>query len=348
MFEVHKLNGRGYSRKQYEDAVYTVIDALADRLWTDHDLVSFAVEKHRREYPVPSGFVGIHAMEVLAKPPVTSLALSTMDTWRALGDATARTRLSQGFQVPSTGFYSYIAFFMDVVGAPTDNLSCVVETDSSAPTGRPSGTAVTNGTSASIAGTVLTVRGRYLVFVFDPMFLTESTTYHATLRRSAAVDSSNYYRVGEDTGGGYGDGTLATWDTSTWTPVSGSDLIFSVSGFPVTDTGPQWTPLGPTLWELKNLATDQLEIKTPGWWSEGTPVRVVGGAAIARPSTESTNVPARPDFVIRAAKAILTGNLVGQPSQKNHAQAAQWFLGIQGLSTPAARQYPANWRPITA
>ncbi|MCC6191387.1 MAG: hypothetical protein IT318_20380 [Anaerolineales bacterium] len=352
VYEIHRIGGRGYTKKQYDDAIFQAIDLLADYEWTDLDTVALAIERGsgspnsvtigtmRREYPLPSGFNGIFAVDVLASRPVALWGTGGLKTWRALGDATARTRLAQGFQVQQDVLVEYIAVYLRKAGSPTDNLTCVVETDSSS---LPSGSAVTDGTSGTIAASTLSTRGRYAVFNFTPpMLLSENTQYHLTLRRSDAVDGSNYYQVGEDDAGAYGHGTLATYNNSAWSAVSGSDLVFAVS-----PAGAAWATLAKTFWDYRPASTDQLLIRRPDRWYDGTPIRIRGGAAIARPSTETTEVPVRPEWVATCAKAILKNNRAGVASVDNHGRAAQSFFAQLGIQTPPRRPFPANWTRVT-
>lgn len=80
------------------------------------------------------------------------------------------------------------------IGAPTDNITVTIETDSA---GSPSGTPVTNGTSNTVAGTTLTTtESEYTAFTFASAFsMSAGTTYWAVLNRSGANDDSNYYAV---------------------------------------------------------------------------------------------------------------------------------------------------------
>lgn len=347
VYEVHRIGGRGFTKKQYDDAIAQAIDLLADYEWSDLDNVTLAIENgrrgagvYRREYPLPSGFNGIFAVDVLAERPVAYLGTQRLTAWRSLGDASARTRLSQGFKLyREDALVGYIAVYLRKVGTPSDNLTCVVETNSS---GLPSGTAVTDGTSSTFAGSNLSTRARYVVFTFDPpMLLTSGTQYHLTLRRSGSVDASHYYQAGEDGDGTYGEGSLATYDNSSWTAVSGSDLIFAAS--PV---GADWLPLAPKYWAYQPQSSDQLLIRMPERWMDGTPIRIRGGAPLERPSSESDTIDVRPDWVATYAKRILELNRTGRASVDNHGQAAQEMLRQLGIQTPPRRAFPPNWTRI--
>ncbi len=351
-FEITNIGGRGFKKVEYDNAIFEVIDALADYDWSDYDTVQLAIERRsgrggmapmgvwRDEYPLPSGLNGISGVDVLYQQPMTGLGTGALTSYRSLGDVTARTRIAQGFQVQIDSLIGYIAFYMGIVGVPADNLSCVVETDLA---GVPSTTAVTNGTSGNIASTTLQVRPRYVVFTFNPpMLLLEAVQYHATLRRSSAVSASNYYTVGEDNTGVYGYGRLSLYNPTTWSTVAGTGLIFAAS-LP----GASWIPLAKKYWSYVPAISDQLKIKAIDNWYEGTPIRIRGGAPIARPTTETGSIPIRPEFVTTAAKQLLRLNRTGRAMIDNSQQGAQGFFARLGLQPPPRRAFPVNWTPVT-
>src|SRR3990167_1326948 len=241
-FYIVGRGGRGYNRQQYVDAINAAIDNAAEhRFGTDVSGVPFAIElaggavtqmETRLDYPMPSGYQWLHEIDVLSRGPLVVHSHDHLNTIRAFGHAAtpAVNRVSQGFQLNQQALVAYVAVYMAKVGSPTDDLTCVVEGNSS---GEPNGTAETNGTSATIAGTALSTRFGCVVFIFSPpMMLLENTTYHLTLRRSGAADTSNYYIVGEDNGNNYADGYVNTYEGTggTWnTAVTGSDLLFAIS-----------------------------------------------------------------------------------------------------------------------
>jgi hypothetical protein len=343
-YEIHNFQGRGFSKANYDYAINAALDSLADLEFTDLDSVAFACERGagisthpvgtlRDEYPMPSGFNWLWGVDILGYGPTTWHGTGNLRAFRNLGDVTARTRLGQGFQCPQDTLVSYIAVYMGKVGAPTDNLTCVVETDSS---GVPSGTAVTNGTSGTVAGSTLQTRARYVVFTFDPpLLLTQDTQYHLTLRKSTAVSATDYYTVGEDTSAQYSYGTASTRDASTWTAVSTSDFLFAVS--PASNL---WVPMAKANWRYQPQNTDQLKLmKLP---REGVPIRLRGGAAIARVSAETDSIPVRPEYVEAFALAYLQRGKAGRQSPDNFGQNLQAWSAELGIVPPPARSLPAN------
>ena len=201
-FYITNLNGRGYPRQAYVDAINDAVDAANRRTWSDLSNISLALERGkgsttgrgllRHEYPLPSGFLGIHSVDLLRSGPLEQHGIGYMNllaTQRPFGDDAARTRVAQSFLLDQQALVAYIAVFMGKVGSPTDNLTCVVETDSAVvPLLTPSGTSALNGTSDTVAGTTVQDRMRFVVFSFTPpMLLLENTRYHLTLRRSGAA-----------------------------------------------------------------------------------------------------------------------------------------------------------------
>lgn len=334
--EIHKLA----TKKQYDDHIYSAVDEMADRTWTDTDIITLAAERgnggvqglRRNEYPLPTSLNWLYGVDYLSAGPSTVHSIGYLQTQRAFGDDAARTRLSQGFQVPSDGLYAYISFYMGKVGSPTDNLTCVVETNSS---GVPSTTAVTNGTSDIYVASGLQERMRYVVFTFDPpMRLDASTQYHATLRRSATVSSSNYMTLGEDDANGYANGALSLYDASNWAAVTGSDLLFSVCA------QAPWVRLTKANWRYSPQAVDALVLsKLP---SEGVPLRLRGGTAIARPTAETGEIPVRPDWVLSRAKIMLLKSLGSRLTPEPALAGAQAHVQELGMRPLPYRLPPAD------
>lgn len=339
--EVHRLNGRGWTRQEYLNAINAAIDACADLYWTDTETVAWATEQgtpvggQRRDYPLPSGYNFIHGVDLLNTTPATSNPTGNLDAFRNLGALAAGARLSNGFQVSETGLYRYLLVYLNKVGSPTDNLTCVIETNGS---GLPSGSIVTNGTSGNVTGASVHTRPRYVVFTFDPpVLLSADTQYHFSLRRSGAVSAVNYFQAGEDTGNHYSYGQLGTYnsDTTTWTAVSGSDLIFSV----LSDTL-DWSPLAPDFWKYVSLSADDLHLRYLG--AEGVPYRIRGGAAIARVSAETDSIPLRAEWVEAAALAYLHRGKTGKLSTDNHQAGTGNWLQAMGIAPHPRRRIPAH------
>ena len=347
-YEIHKLAGRGFSKDQYDNAMNQAIYAISDSYWTDINAVAFGIERFggredamgfpRFEYPMPSGFLYVYGVDYLAIPPQTHNPFGYADSFRSLGDATARTRLFQGFKVNVKGWYEWVTVAMNKVASPTDNLTVQIHTDSS---GVPSGTQVTSGTSDTVLGSTLDERTRYVPFRFDPpVFLEADTQYHLVFVRSAAVDSTNYYRLAEDTDGTYTYGTAGTYDTSTYTGVSGSDFCFAVFA-----ASTRWRPLRG--WSYRRVGTDIIHV--PNLPQDGVPIRIRGSAPLsaaatglsATTTTENTAITIPPEYMIAYAVYQLTSARAGRTLPDNYNQMAQWAKMIMDKPKPR-RALPPN------
>ena len=342
-YEIHMLNGRGWSKAQYDDAINAAIDSQADFQTTDLDDVSLAAELgygagvsniglRRNEYPIPASFNYVNEVWFLAGSPATRHPTGSLTSFRAVGNATASRRVGQGFKVPQAGFYQYFSIYMKKQAAPTDNWTLQIETDTA---GLPSGTLVTGGTSGTVAGSLLHVQSRFVVFTMaSPVYLSANTQYHWTLQRASdTVDATNYLWVGEDTAGGYGDGTASIWNT-TWGAIAGSpDFIFAVS-----PAGVSWVRLAPA--NIEYVGTTAAALRFKKLPVEGTPIRLVGRGAIARVSAETDAIPIDPDYCERYATTYLESQLAGYSRADNHNQAMQ--AALQGLALlPQRRMLPA-------
>jgi hypothetical protein len=297
-WEIHEIGGMGFRKSQYDDAINAAIDSVADGYFTDTFNVHFGMERGgsaaiagqpRLEYPVPASLNYLYALHYLDSSSAAANPFGNAETHRAMGDATARTSLGQGFKVGSSGWYEWFMVSARKVGSPTDNITLAIQSNSS---GVPDGTAITNGTSDTIDGSTLDERYRYVPFRFDPpIYLTSGTQYHMVFDRSAAADASNYYQWAEDTGNSYGDGTASVFDNSSWAAVSASDFTFVI--YP---SSTEWRPiLSKKGWDYRRIGNDVLYI--PGGYNEGCPIRIAGATAIAEVTTETATVPVRPEYV---------------------------------------------------
>lgn len=114
-------------------------------------------------------------------------------TFLAFGGAAASERQAVRIIPRQNITSSEIIARMRVVGAPADNVTIQVQTNSS---GSPSGTAITNGTSNNVGGGTIGTVVQNVTFTFASAFtLTAGTTYWIVFIRSGAIDAANYYEV---------------------------------------------------------------------------------------------------------------------------------------------------------
>jgi hypothetical protein len=134
--------------------------------------------------------------------------------------------------------------------APTDGLYAEIRTDDG--TGKPSATVVTNGTSATVAASAIATSYGWIAFDFPTApQLTGATQYHIVLKRSGALDDTNYYAWGLDmTSASYADGTASSYITGVWVAHATYDFAFEVYNEPPYAMTKLWvinTSLSPAL-----------------------------------------------------------------------------------------------------
>jgi hypothetical protein len=158
----------------------------------------------------------------------SSYAETNVDANLAVGEATGNQRRAQGIKVPATKTVGRVNLWLRATGAPADNLTVKIQTNSG---GLPSGTQVTNGASDPVAGGTVGSSYGWVAFDFSmPPSLTAATQYHLVLERSTAVDPANYYVWGADQPGPtYADGVGSIYGGSSWLATSpATDHAFQV------------------------------------------------------------------------------------------------------------------------
>jgi hypothetical protein len=160
------------------------------------------------------------------------------NTWAILGGSrdlrctittaalTTKDKLAQGIQISSASTISTVRLWLKKVGSPTGNLTIKLQTDSS---GSPSGTTVTNGTSATVAASSLSTSYGYIDFAFStPPSLSATTQYHIVLETADSASNTNYVEWGADgSSPGYASGVMKYEFSSTWSAES-KDAVFQV------------------------------------------------------------------------------------------------------------------------
>jgi len=159
---------------------------------------------------------------------LSSYAETNVDMDLAVGKELANQRRAQGFKLSVSRTVGRVNLWLKASGAPTDNLTVQIQTDSG---GLPSGTVVTNGASNAVAGS--TIGGSYGWVAFDfsvpPQLTAAPTQYHLVLRRSGAVDGTNYYLWGADQSSpGYADGAGSVYGGSWQATSPATDHAFQV------------------------------------------------------------------------------------------------------------------------
>lgn len=140
-----------------------------------------------------------------------------------IGDATNDQGLLQTWYAPYTGLVDTITIVAAKAAAPIDNLVCTI-TDSTGNTTLGTATVQLPATSVGINGL-----GQNYTYKFSPgVSVTNGTTYGFVLKRTGALDATNYWRPIGNSATGYASGSLYSWNGSAWVVFSGAGLSFDV------------------------------------------------------------------------------------------------------------------------
>jgi hypothetical protein len=198
---------------------FALAAAPSNDLQADKDLSLVGGSEYKYAWTIPPGGTVFAEPVFTITVPATGMIVASYSETNAdgdvaFGDAASQSRRSQGFKVSRNAAISRVSLWLKKYGAPTDNLTVEIHTDSG---GLPSGTVVTNGTSAVVAGASLALAYGYINFDFvTPPVLTAATQYHIVIKRSGANDLANCYYWGIDSSSPtYADGTLGYYD-GTW------------------------------------------------------------------------------------------------------------------------------------
>lgn len=146
---------------------------------------------------------------------------------QALGNAAASTRAAQSFQLsasqPWTAYSAKLSLRKQ--GSPADNVTVEVCADSA---GAPGAVLA----SSTLAGSSLAESSDWIEFVFStPTMLALATTYWLVVKRSGAVDATNYYAMAVGPALGYASGQYRLYNGAAWVARStDADAAFQVTG----------------------------------------------------------------------------------------------------------------------
>jgi len=150
------------------------------------------------------------------------------------GDATARTKVAQSFQLASAADWTAqtIRVKMKKVESPTDTITVALCADSS---GTPGSVLASATLSADLIGDYF---NWYEFTLNTRVQLSVSTTYWITITRSGANNSTNYFAVDANEDLGYTRGLFRIWTGSAWVASDPDvDMLFAVAG--VAETSAQ-------------------------------------------------------------------------------------------------------------
>jgi len=147
------------------------------------------------------------------------------DGQHLLRDASARTRLSQGFQVDTAGPLEFVDIKIVKVGTPTGNFWVTIEANAG---GVPSNTALATSDKYDVSRLQTTAQWVRLPFR-TPYSVSAATQYHLVLYGDFTINGSNHIGWRADTSAAtYAKGSKAAYDGATWTADTDDDFIFKV------------------------------------------------------------------------------------------------------------------------
>jgi hypothetical protein len=147
------------------------------------------------------------------------------DGHHALRDATARTKLAQGFQLATAGLVEFVDVKLAKTGSPTGNYWFTIESSAG---GAPSGTVL--ATSDKYDVSLLSGASTWVRLPFrTPASLSAATPYHLVLQADYTISASNYiFWRADTTAATYAGGMKAAYDGTTWTNDPDDDFMFQV------------------------------------------------------------------------------------------------------------------------
>jgi hypothetical protein len=147
---------------------------------------------------------------------------------QAIGDATAQTKVAQSFQLGTAAGWDALTVKvrMRKQNSPADTVYLDLCPNSAGAPGTALATASLSG--AGLNGSTY----QWVTFTFSaPVALALATTYWIVVRRSGAMDGTNYYMVDGNESLGYTRGVFRIWNGSAWVARStDADMLFKVGG----------------------------------------------------------------------------------------------------------------------
>ena len=145
------------------------------------------------------------------------------DGQHLLRDASARTRLSQGFQVDTAGPLEFVDVKIVKVGSPTGNFWVTIEANAG---GVPGNTALATSDKYDVSRLTTTAVWVRLPFR-TPYSVSAATQYHLVLYGDFTINGSNHIGWRADTSAAtYAKGSKAAYDGATWTADTDDDFMF--------------------------------------------------------------------------------------------------------------------------
>lgn len=142
-----------------------------------------------------------------------------------LRDASARTRLAQGFQVDTAGPLEMVDVKIGKVGTPTGRYWFTIEATSG---GVPSNTPLATSDKYDVSR--LTTTANFVRMIFrTPASLSAATQYHLVMHGDFTISGANHVFWRADTAAAtYANGSKGAYDGATWTNDTDDDFLFKI------------------------------------------------------------------------------------------------------------------------
>ncbi len=162
-----------------------------------------------------------------AKNYLKDQSQETQDTNIGLRDASADTKLAQGFQVATAGKVEFIEVSLTKNGSPTGNFWFTIESDSS---GSPSGSVLATSDKYDASRITATSAPFKVRIPFrSPATLSTSTQYHLVAQGDWTIGANYIFWQYKNTTNPYANGSAKKYDGATWTAVgTTADFYFNV------------------------------------------------------------------------------------------------------------------------
>lgn len=154
----------------------------------------------------------------------------------AIIDAAAE-RVGQSFTAILSNYLNNVVVRMRAVGSPDADIVCEIREDNSGEPGL-----LLQTSSNTIAANTLTTSYANYTFNFEPTFLENTFVYWIVIRVANVVtlNASDYIDIENNNTNPYAGGTEAFYNGTTWSNITGSDLVFTANALTV---GPNQMPV---------------------------------------------------------------------------------------------------------
>lgn len=216
----------GPSNAAYEVALESIADPNSS---------SGHIVRYRYQKSVAADTIDLNVVlaEGTSSPP--SVSQTSSGTTQNIGETSASQEVAQSFAWPG-GRVSSVAVALSKVGSPSDSFTVETCPDSSGAPGLP---AWSSSTAPSVI--LQTTETLHTVTYVQPFYLPAGTQW-LVVRRTGAIDASNYYRIHFNSTNPYTSGGLATKGSGGWGAASGTnDARFTITG---TSTVATWAHSG--------------------------------------------------------------------------------------------------------